>query len=393
MNEGIVGAATSKTLVIEEQNFGEFNEITTSLRDKNMQGARYRAIFFPILFFIGSLTTAAVLGIGSGEAINGITEIGTLASFTNYSMAIFFPIQQLAHTLTEFIAAQVNVERVTSLLDIVPEISDRPEVEEKYGDNFDPKKENWEPIDGEVEFKNVTFRYLENSPNILENFNLKIKAGSCTAIVGETGAGKSTIVNLICRFFEPNGGQILIDGTDIRGRSQLWLRSNLGYVLQTPHLFSGTVKENIAYGKLDATEEEIRAAAKTVSADGVIEKLERGYDSDVGEGGSKLSTGQKQLISLARAVITDPRLFILDEATSSIDTETEQLIQQAIAAILKNRTSFLIAHRLSTIKHADLILVVEEGEIIERGTHDELMKEKKRYYSLYTRQFEEEIKI
>lgn len=393
MNEGIVGAATSKTLVIEEQNFGEFNIITTSLRNKNIQGARYRAIFFPILFFIGSITTAIVLGIGSGEAIDGIMELGTLASFINYSMSIFMPIQQLAHTLTEFIAAQVNVERVTGLLDIVPEIADKPEVEAKYGDNFNPKRENWESITGDVEFKDVTFRYSENAPNILENFNLKIKAGSCIAIVGETGAGKSTIVNLICRFFEPNDGQILIDGVDIRERSQLWLHSNLGYVLQTPHLFSGTVRDNIIYGKLDATEEEIKAAAKMVSADIIIEKLEHGYDTDVGEGGSRLSTGQKQLISLARAVITNPRLFILDEATSSIDTETEQLIQQAITTVLENRTSFLIAHRLSTIKHADLILVVDDGEIIERGTHDELMKQKKRYYQLYTRQFEEEINI
>ncbi|KAI4453643.1 atp-binding cassette sub-family b [Holotrichia oblita] len=303
------------------------------------------------------------------------------------------PMQQVAYTLTEFVSAQANVERVTTLLEVEPEIVDPPEVVEKYGDNFNPKRENWEHITGDIEFENVTFHYPDSDINIFENFSLKIKAGACIAIVGETGAGKSTMVNLVCRFFEPNGGRILVDGRDIKERSQLWLHSNLGYVLQNPHLFSGTVKENIRYGRLDATDDEIFEAARLVSAHEIITKLEKGYETDVGEGGSKLSTGQKQLISLARAVLADPRIFILDEATSSIDTETEQLVQNAISVALENRTSFLIAHRLSTIRKADLILVVNDGKIVERGTHAELMKMRTQYYNLYTRQFEEEIKV
>ena len=255
---------------------------------------------------------------------------------------------------------------------------------------FHPNRENWEPIRGEIEFRDVSFHYPDGEEEILHHFNLKIPAGSTIAIVGETGAGKSTLVNLACRFFEPTKGQILIDGRDYRERSQLWLHSHLGYVLQNPHLFSGTVMENIRYGRLDATDEEVIAAAKAVSADQVVEKLENGYQSDVGEGGDRLSTGEKQLISFARAVLADPRIFVLDEATSSIDTQTEQLIQQATAKLLQNRTSFLIAHRLSTIRQADLILVVKDGRIVEQGKHIELLQKKGYYHDLYSRQFEEE---
>ena len=208
--------------------------------------------------------------------------------------------------------------------------------------------------------------------------------------MGETGAGKSTLVNLACRFFEPTAGKILIDGRDYRERSQLWLHENIGYVLQSPHLFSGSVRENIRYGRLDATDEEVEAAARAVSADTVVAKLEKGWDSQVGEGGDKLSTGEKQLISFARAVLADPRIFVLDEATSSIDTQTEQLIQEAIDHLLKDRTSFLIAHRLSTIRKADLILVVRDGKIVEQGTHQELLQKRGYYHDLYSKQFAEE---
>ena len=225
---------------------------------------------------------------------------------------------------------------------------------------------------------------------MLKNFNLKVPQGMTVAIVGETGAGKSTLVNLACRFFEPTEGEILVDGVDYRKRSQLWLHSSIGYVVQNPHLFSGTVRENIRYGKLDATDAEIEAAAKSVSADTVVEKLEKGYDSEVGEGGDRLSTGEKQLVSFARAVIADPRIFVLDEATSSIDTHTEQLIQNAISTLLHARTSFIIAHRLSTIRQADLILVVQNGSVVEQGTHDELMAAGGHYAGLYNRQFEDE---
>jgi ATP-binding cassette subfamily B protein len=270
------------------------------------------------------------------------------------------------------------------------DVADTPEVIEKYGDAFEPKRENWEPLHGDIEFRDISFKYPDGDEYILEHFNLKVPQGTNVAIVGETGAGKSTLVNLVCRFFEPTSGQILIDGRDARERSQLWLHSNIGYVLQTPHLFSGSVKENLLYGRPDATMEEIEAAVKSVSADGVIARMEKGYDSDVGEGGDLLSTGEKQLLSFARAILADPRIFVLDEATSSIDTVTERLIQNAIESLMKGRTSFVIAHRLSTIRQADVILVVKDGKIIESGKHDDLIKAKGYYYSLYTRQFQEE---
>jgi ATP-binding cassette subfamily B protein len=278
-------------------------------------------------------------------------------------------------------------------LEKTPGITDSSEVIEKYGDTFSPKKENWEPITGDVEFRNVTFRYPDGHRNILENFDLHVSTGTYAAIVGETGAGKSTLVNLVCRFFEPVSGEILIDGKDYRERSQLWLHSAFGYVLQNPHLFSGTIRENIRYGRLDATDKEVEEAARVVHADKVIEKLEKGFDTEAGEGGDRLSTGEKQLISFARAVLADPRIFILDEATSSIDTEMEMLLQEAIHTLLKGRTSFVIAHRLSTIRNADIILVVEDGKIIERGTHTQLMNERGFYHKLYTQQYETEDKI
>jgi len=226
--------------------------------------------------------------------------------------------------------------------------------------------------------------YPDGDENVLENFTLDIPPGTTVAIVGETGAGKSTIVNLVCRFYEPTKGRVLIDERDSRERSQLWLHSSLGYVLQDPHLFSGTIMDNIRYGKLDATDEEVIKAAKIVSADIVAERMPDGYNTEVGEGGDKLSTGEKQLVSFARAVLADPPIFVLDEATSSIDTETEQLIQNAISHILEGRTSFIIAHRLSTISHADIILVVDDGKIVERGTHNELIKAGGHYNELYT---------
>ena len=313
-----------------------------------------------------------------------------LAIFLQYAGGFFWPIQNIARILTDIVSAQANVERVSSLLEQDQGITDKPEVIEKYGDFFAPKKENWETITGDVEFRDVTFNYPGYNKNILENFNLTIKAGTYAAIVGETGAGKSTLVNLVCRFFEPTSGEILIDGKDYRERSQLWLHSAFGYVLQSPHLFSGTIRDNIRYGKLEASDEEVEKAAAMIHADSIIAKMEKGFDTEVGEGGDRLSTGEKQLISFARAVLADPRIFILDEATSSIDTEMEMLLQDAIHTLLENRTSFVIAHRLSTIRKADVILVVDDGKIIERGTHSVLMRQRGHYFKLYTRQFEEE---
>lgn len=389
-NEGIMGAKTSKTLVIEEQNTEEFTHITEDMRRSGIRAARLNAVFIPLVLLMGSIATAIVIRRGGGMVLDDMMLLGTLSAFATYAAGIFEPIQQIARNLSELISMQANIERVMGLLDERPQITDTPAVVEKYGTSLAPKPENWEPLHGDIVFEDVSFRYPDGSEEVLSHFSLTIPAGTTVAIVGETGAGKSTLVNLACRFFEPTSGRILIDGRDYRERSQLWLHSSIGYVLQSPHLFSGTVMENIRYGRLDATDEEVMAAARAVSADLVVEKLEGGWQSEVGEGGDRLSTGEKQLISFARAVLADPRIFVLDEATSSIDTQTEQLIQNAISYLLKDRTSFLIAHRLSTIRQADLILVVKDGRIVEQGRHEELLRLGGYYHALYSRQFEEE---
>ena len=389
-NEGIMGAKTSKTQVIEDKNTEEFSELTEEMRSASVRAAGLNALYIPLVMLASSAATAIVLVRGGDMVLEHGMLIGTLSAFTTYAVSIFEPIQQMARVLANIISVQPNIERVMGLLDQKPNIVDSPAVIEKYGDSFHPKKENWEEIRGDIEFDDVSFRYPDGEEEVLSHFSLKIPAGTTVAIVGETGAGKSTLVNLACRFFEPTSGRILIDGVDYRERSQLWLHSRLGYVLQNPHLFSGTVMENIRYGRLDATDEEVRAAAKAVSADTVVEHLENGYDSDVGEGGDKLSTGEKQLVSFARAVLADPAIFVLDEATSSIDTQTEQLIQNATLNLLKGRTSFLIAHRLSTIRQADLILVVKDGKIVEQGKHEELLKKGGYYHDLYSKQFQQE---
>ena len=389
-NEGITGAKTSKTLVIEDQNTESFRTLTQSMHDSGIRAARLNAVYIPLVLFFSTMAVAIVLLRGGYMVTQQVLEIATLSTFTTYAVGIFEPIQMTAANIAEFISLQASIERVTGLIDQVPQVRDTPEVEARYGNVFQPKTENWEPLQGEIEFRDVTFRYPDGGENVLEHFSLHIPAGTTVAIVGETGAGKSTLVNLACRFFEPTEGQILIDGRDYRERSQLWLHSNIGYVLQNPHLFSGSVRDNIRYGRLDATDEEIEAAARAVSADTVVAKLEKGWDSDVGEGGDRLSTGEKQLISFARAVLADPRIFVLDEATSSIDTQTEQLIQAAIDHLLRDRTSFLIAHRLSTIRKADLILVVRDGKIVEQGKHLELLQRGGYYHDLYSKQFAEE---
>ena len=389
-NEGIMGAKTSKTLVIEDKNTHEFAGITEEMRSASVRAAGLNAVYIPLVMLASSAATAIVLVRGGNLVLENAMLVGTLSAFTTYAVSIFEPIQQMARVLANIIAVQPNIERVMGLLDQKPNIVDSPEVIAKYGDTFHPKKENWEPIKGDIEFDDVSFQYPDGEEEVLSHFSLKIPAGTTVAIVGETGAGKSTLVNLACRFFEPTAGRILIDGKDYRERSQLWLHSRLGYVLQNPHLFSGTVMDNIRYGRLDATDEEVRAAAKAVSADTVVEHLEDGYNSDVGEGGDKLSTGEKQLISFARAVLADPAIFVLDEATSSIDTQTEQLIQSATLRLLKGRTSFLIAHRLSTIRQADLILVVKDGKIVEQGKHEELLQKGGYYHDLYSKQFQQE---
>ena len=389
-NEGITGVKTSKSMVIEKDNEKAFYKITEDMRHAGCRAAKLNAIFIPTILFFSSVASALVLYRGGYMVQENLLQLGTLSVFISYAVVIFEPIQQLARLLADLISCQANIERVMDLLGQEPNVTDSEAVKEKYGDNFHPKKENWEKIKGDIVFEDVSFMYPDGKEYVLEHFNLHVPAGTNVAIVGETGAGKSTLVNLAGRFFEPTSGRILIDGVDYRERSQLWLHSQIGYVLQNPHLFSGTVRENIRYGRLDATDEEIIQAAKSVSADIVAEKLEKGYDSDVGESGGRLSTGEKQLISFARAILADPAIFVLDEATSSIDTGTERLIQKATEKLLKGHTSFVIAHRLSTIRSADLILVVKDGKIIEQGTHKELLAEKGYYHDLYYMQFEEE---
>ena len=388
-NEGITGAKSIKTLVVENKINHDFDVDSDDMEKTSVLAGRYSALFSSLVTMLSSITLAIILWKGGMINQEGIIMIGTLSVFMTYALNMLEPIQSIVGGIARLIAIQVNIERFTTLLETQSDVADRAEVIEKYGDTFHPKKENWEALHGDVEFKDVSFKYPDGNEMVLEHFDLKVPQGTNVAIVGETGAGKSTLVNLVCRFFEPTYGQVLIDGKDARDRSQLWLHSNIGYVLQTPHLFSGTVRDNLRYGKPDATDEEIWKALKLVNAEFVIDKMDKGLDSEVGEGGDMLSTGEKQLISFARAILADPKILVLDEATASIDTLTEKAIQDAIFTVIKGRTSFVIAHRLSTIVDADVILVVKDGKIIERGKHAELMQAHGYYYDLYTRQYEE----
>ncbi len=389
-NEGITGAKTIKTLVIEDKITKEFKADTRKMKKTSVHASRFRGLLFSSVSFFSFAALAIVLWRGGKITLEQAMDISTLAAFMSYAQGLVDPLLWLIDAFSDLIRTQVNIDRVTKLLATKSDVTDSPEVLEKYGDTFSPKRENWEALMGDIAFEDVTFHYPDGEEKVLEHFNLNIPAGTQVAIVGETGAGKSTLVNLVCRFYEPTEGRVLIDGRDARERSQLWLHENIGYVLQTPHLFSGTVRENLRYGKPDATDEEIHAALKLVSADGVVARMEKGLDSQVGEGGDLLSTGEKQLLSFARAIIAQPRILVLDEATSSVDTITEQIIQSAIDKVTKGRTSFIIAHRLSTIRQADVIIVVRDGKIVEQGRHSQLMRQKGYYHSLYTRQYEQE---
>ena len=387
-NEGITGAKTIKSLAIEEQMGARFREETQSMRAKRVQASKLRGFFAGTMNLASSVALAIVLWKGGYIAVE---QIGTFSVFMSYAQGMMEPLRWLVDIVSDLITTQVNIERFTNLLAVKSDVIDTPQVVEKYGDSLNPKKENWEELKGDIEFQDVTFQYPDGDEKVLENFSLKIPFGTHLAIVGETGAGKSTLVNLVCRFYEPTEGVLLIDGKDARERSQLWLHDAIGYVLQTPHLFSGTVRENLLMGNPDATEEQIWAAIQAVSAEDVIGHLENGLDTDVGEGGDLLSTGEKQLISFARAVLADPRILILDEATASVDTMTEAKIQEAMEGVTAGRTSIMIAHRLSTVRNADMILVVKDGKIVEQGTHTELLKKKGYYFELYTRQYEDEV--
>ncbi len=389
-SEGINGAKTTKTLVLEENNLKEFKEATSEMQEASVKAARMASLYRPLVTFLSSFSLALILYAGGKLVFGKTIGFGTLLLFTSYAQQFFEPLRTISMIMQEIQMAQASGERIVYLLDSEPSIVDKPEVIGKYGTIFEPKKENYEEIHGDIEFRHVDFSYIQEE-EVLKDFNLKVNAGQTIALVGETGSGKSTIVNLLCRFYEPTSGELLIDGVDYRERSIGWLHSKLGYVLQAPHLFSGTIYDNIRFGRLDATEEEIIHAAKLVNAHDFIMSFKDGYQTDVGEGGSRLSTGQKQLISFARAVLADPAIFVLDEATASIDTETEQIIQYAVENIMKDRTSFVVAHRLSTIVHADRILVIRKGKIVEDGNHEELMALGGYYYRLYTNQFEEDL--
>ena len=388
-NEGIAGARTIKTMGIERRMQKDFELDTEKMKRISVKTTHNAALFNSLITFMSAMALALVLWKGGKITMDGVIMLGTLSVFISYALNMMEPIQNLVQTISAFIAIQVNIERLMRLLHTKSDVADGPEVTARYGDTFRPKKENWEPLLGNVEFRDVSFRYPDGEELVLEHFNLKVPMGTSVAIVGETGAGKSTLVNLVCRFFEPTKGQVLIDGRDARERSQLWLHSSIGYVLQAPHLFSGTVRDNLRYGKPDATDEEIWESLRLVSADYVVEKMENGLDAEVGEGGDLLSTGEKQLLCFARALLANPRILVLDEATASIDTLTEKLIQDAIQTVIRGRTSFVIAHRLSTVVDADVILVVRDGKIVEQGTHRELMRSKGYYYELYTRQYED----
>lgn len=388
--EVIAGAKTIKTLSIENNVQKEANDIVTDIRDKAWKTAKTQAFFYPSVTLVSTITTAIVVFVGSSLMLSNtiIYDVSIFVLFIGFVSALYTPIQEFVDLFTELMASQSSVEKILSLIETVPLITDTPEVERKYGTLLQPKVDQYEPMRGDIEFKNLSFSY-NPGVEILHQMNLKIPQGQTVAIVGETGSGKSTTVNLLCRFYEPTVGELKIDGYDYRTRSVGWLRHHIGYVQQTPFIFSGTIRKNIAYGKLDATDEMIIEASKAVGAHDFIMSLPKGYQTILRDGGSELSVGQKQLIAFARAIVRNPTIMILDEATSSIDTETEALIQKAINKTLKGRTSIVIAHRLSTIVDADRILVMSEGLIIEDGNHKQLMAKKGTYHKLYMNQFAE----
>jgi ATP-binding cassette subfamily B protein len=377
-NENITGVRVVKALGREDQNLQEFNALTGNMYQASYRAAWLSALFLPAVQIISAFALGAVALYGGWQAEIGVMTLGGIQAFISYITFMMWPIQDLARVYAEMQQSIASAERMFSLIDAVPEVSDRPGA-------YDPGT-----VLGDIEFDHVDFYYEQGKP-VLQDFSLKVRQGETIALVGPTGGGKSTIVNLLCRFYEPCRGVIRIGGNDYTRLTQHAIQSRVGIVLQTPHLFSGSIRENIRYGRLAASDEDVEQAAQLAGAHDFIITFEKGYDQEVGEGGNLLSTGQKQLISLARAVLAKPEIFIMDEATSSVDTLTEALIQKGMENLMQGRTSFVIAHRLSTIRRADRIVVIENGAITEAGSHAELLRLRGHYYNLYTRQFRQQM--
>ncbi|MGE5139963.1 MAG: ABC transporter ATP-binding protein [Rudaea sp.] len=373
-NENISGVRVVKALVREEANLDEFGALTGEMYRSSFRAAQLSALFLPVVQFLTAIALSSAAWFGGARVAFGTMTVGDLQAFIGYITFMMWPVQDLARVYAELQQAIASAERTFALLDAQPEIVDRPGA-------VDP-----DTLRADIEFDHVDFWYVDGKP-VIDNLSLRVKKGETIALVGSTGGGKSTIVNLLCRFYEPKAGVIRIGGQDYTQLTMHGIQSRIGVVLQTPHLFSGTVRENIRYGRLGATDDDVERAARVAGAHDFIATLEKGYDAQVGEAGNLLSVGQKQLISLARAVLADPDLLVMDEATSSVDTLTESLIQSGMERLMNGRTSFVIAHRLSTIRRADRILVIENGRIAEMGTHAALLRRRGHYYDLYARQF------
>ena len=380
-NENITGVRVVKALGREDRNLQEFSRLTGDMRAAGYRAAWLSALFLPVVQIISAVAVGAIAWVGGLQARWGMISVGGIQAFLGYVTFMLWPVQDLARVYADMQQSIASAERTFSLIDAVPEIVDRPAA---LAPGADPGT-----IAGDIELDNVDFHYVPESP-VLRGFSLFVKQGETLALVGPTGGGKSTIVNLLCRFYEPKGGEIRIGGRNYLDLPLHAIQSRIGMVLQTPHLFSGSVRENIRYGRLDATDQEVTEAARLAGAQVFIQNLDKGYDAEVGEAGNRLSVGQKQLVSLARAILARPDIFIMDEATSSVDTLTEGLIQRGMEELMRGRTSFIIAHRLSTIRRADRIVVIEGGKITEAGTHAELIRARGHYYGLYTRQFRHE---
>jgi len=391
-NEGIAGVTTSKVLVREDENLNEFSEDSGVMYRQSMHNLLLTSAFYPFVSIFVSMATGVALWLGGAEVIAGGLTLGTLIAFMTYSRTLMDPMLEVSEKLAELQRTTACVERVIGLLQVQPDIEDSDDVKARIRR---ASAASAVTLDGgsssirDIEFAQVGFSYKPEEP-VLRNFNLKVEAGSTIALVGPTGSGKTTVASLLCRFYEPVSGRILVNGEDYLNRSLSWLQSNLGIVLQTPFLFTGTVKSNIRYGNLNASDEEVVAAARAVNVHDIIMKMDKDYDTEIEEGGNNLSTGQKQLISFARAIIGDPQILVMDEATSSVDTQTEHLLQRSLRTVLRGRTSFVIAHRLSTIRSADKILVIDGGELVEQGSHEQLLEHRGQYFQLYLKQFQTE---